>query len=901
MYFQCRNQYSKLSAFSFLMISMNWLKKIFRRERRQILTFNEKFNYFQELVKANDRAHRAMSEMGEMIVQAEPFSRSYADNVYYELIKNTRIIVENIIAMSGGKYQTLRKKIEHIERVAEDIFHPKYFCSDSFDCMTLDCENCSKRTFFPEDIPYYYDMSDIDSSKYLEVGDKMSKLGEIRNVLGLPVPDGFTLTIRLFEEILASNNLRSRKDKIFADVDYLNIAQIRKACKETNNLFMWNPLPEKFQNIIMQSYANKFSANDVKLAVRSSALGEDSDKYSFAGLHHTELNVGRADFADAVYKVFSSKYSPESVVYRFMNGLRDEDMPMSVCCLEMVAPVAAGVLFTADPNGEKSGVIIQAVRGPGVLVVEGCVTPQEYIVEHNENASILSFTQGKESEESIPKKWKGLYKEYLSAVHSEIPCLTNEQVRTLIKYALIIEKHFGGPQDIEWALDRDGKIFIIQARPLAIKMIVHSEDKDFDYSSINDKYKLLPISGETASPGIAAGPVRVINSSDDFINFPKNGIIVAKKNIPEFASLIHKASGVVTDFGSTTGHLSIIAREMGVPILTNTFNASEILVDGDIITIVPHAGKVYQGYVEELMQFKEECRSNTEIFRNSPLYNIWHRLSKYIFKLNLYNPDAQNFNALGCETLHDIIRFSHESAIRLMFGNSRGINTGRGKIYNLRFGLPLDIYVIDLKNGLKPDIKTDWVTPDEILSKPFRALIKGMTTPGLKWSGHLPIDTKGFFSIIVGNIVDESRNDSEIGAKSYALVSENYFNFFSRLGYHFSRVDCFASDEPNSNYINFNFRGGAAVMTRKVRRIRAIQLILEHYGFSTDVQDDNVIARIRKIPKELTYEYVEMLGRLMGSIRNTDVSMVTNHQVELFVKYFLEGDPTPGLRLIDSQ
>jgi pyruvate,water dikinase len=426
--------------------------------------------------------------------------------------------------------------------------------------------------------------------------------------------------------------------------------------------------------------------------------------------------------------------------------------------------------------------------------------------------------------------------------------------------------------------------------------------KDFNYDAIDKKYPILLTQGETASPGIAAGPVRLIDSPEDFINFSKNGIIVAKKNIPEFASLIHKASAVITDLGSTTGHLSIIAREFGVPILTNTYNASDVLKDGTIITVDTVARKVYKGAVDELIKFKEECESNNPLFRSSPLYNIWHRLSKYIFKLNLYNPDARNFNALGCETLHDIIRFSHESAIRLMFGTSQSIGPAdRGKIFNLRFGLPLDIYVIDLKDGLKDGIKTDWVTTDDIISKPFRALLKGMNTPGLKWTGYLPIDTKGFFSIIAGNIVDESRNDSEIGAKSYALISENYFNFFSRLGYHFSRIDCFASDESNSNYINFNFRGGAADMTRKVRRITAIKLILEHYGFSTDVHDDNVIARIRKIPKRVTYEYVEMLGRLMGSIRNTDVSMVTNRQVELFVKYFLEGDPIPGLRLADFE
>jgi pyruvate,water dikinase len=456
------------------------------------------------------------------------------------------------------------------------------------------------------------------------------------------------------------------------------------------------------------------------------------------------------------------------------------------------------------------------------------------------------------------------------------------------------------PLDIEWAMDKSGKIFILQARPLKVKKKA-AISKIIDYESISKKNKLIMEKGMTASPGIAAGPVRVFNSPKDFIEFPPNGIIVSKKSIPEFAMLIHKASGVITDYGSTTGHLSIIARELGVPILTNTEIASEVLKNGMEITLDATNCKVFDGYVDELVEYQEEVQNTTETFRNSPLYNIWHRLSKYIFKLNLYNPSAENFNAMGCETLHDIIRFSHEMAIRLMFSFSRDTQSTAGKTYNLRFGLPLDIDIIDLDKGLVDDIKRNWVTPDDIQSEPFRALLKGMNTPGLKWSGHLPIDTKGFASIILANIVDDSRNASEIGAKSYALLSYNYFNFFSRLGYHFTRVDCFASDEPNSNYINFNFRGGAADMVRKTRRVMAIKGILEHYGFMVEVQDDNVMAKVRKLPKNVILEYVEMIGRLMGATRNTDVSMVSDKHIQLFIKYFLEGDPAPGMRLVESR
>lgn len=881
---------------------MKWLTNIFRKPQKNDLNFSKKFEYFKNLIAANDRAHKAMSEMGEMIVLAEPFSRSYANNIYKNLIANTRIIVDNLVKMSGGNFSLLRNKLEKIEDIGYSILNSKHYCPQGFDCPDMNCHICTKIRLNPEEVKYYYDINEITASDYMLVGDKMSCLGEIKNVLGLPVPEGFSLSVRLFEEIMINNNLRGQKDKIFTDLDFSDIAQIRDVSRKMQNLFISNPIPQNIEEKILEAFNSKFSLDSsIKLAVRSSALGEDSDKYSFAGLHHTELNVSRDDLIDACYEVLISKYSPESVVYRFIHGIRDEDMPMSVCCLEMIDAVAAGVLFTSNPNPGESGMIIQAVKGLGLLVVEGRVTPQEFIVEHNEKATILSFKKGKQKYQNVPKKNGGLYKDYLSENESLKPCLTNEQIQTLVRYSLIMEKHFSNPLDIEWALDKRGKIYILQARPLKVKKSENNFHTDFSFDNLEIKYSVLLKGGETASPGISSGVVKVINTPNDFINFPSNGIIVAKKNVPEFASLIHKTGAVITDYGSTTGHLAIIARELGVPMITNTYKASTILKDNMEITIDAKNGYVFEGIVQELIDYNEKYENKTEKFRNSPLYNIWHRLSKFIFKLNIYNPDTPNFNVEGCETVHDIIRFAHEKAMKLMFSLSQNAQTSLRQAYNLRFSLPLDIDIIDLNDGLKEISNRNWITPEHIQSEPFNALLKGMLTPGLKWSGHLPIDTKGFASIILDNIVDKSRHDSEIGGKSYALISKNYFNFFSRLGYHFTRLDCFASDEPNSNYINFNFRGGAANMVRKVRRINAIKLILEHYGFTVEVYDDNCMARIRKLPRDITNNFVQMLGRLMGAIRNTDVSMTSNKQVEIFVKYFLEGDPAPASHLVENK
>jgi pyruvate,water dikinase len=208
--------------------------------------------------------------------------------------------------------------------------------------------------------------------------------------------------------------------------------------------------------------------------------------------------------------------------------------------------------------------------------------------------------------------------------------------------------------------------------------------------------------------------------------------------------------------------------------------------------------------------------------------------------------------------------------------------------------VPLDIFVIVLGKGLKDGIVKHIISIDDVQSKTLLSLIDGMTTPGIKWSGFLPMDTKSFAGIIFGNIVDVNQAASTIGSRTYALISENYINFFSRLGYHFSRLDSFADDENDTNYINYSFWGGASDEERKSKRAEAMGRILEHYNFTINRVSDNLTATIRRISRDEVYSLLVVIGRLMGAIRNTDVIMVSPEIMEEFIALFISGDPAPG-------
>ena len=167
------------------------------------------------------------------------------------------------------------------------------------------------------------------------------------------------------------------------------------------------------------------------MAVRSSAIGEDDPRYSFAGLHYTALNVSKTNLIDACFEVLISKYLPQSLVYRYITGLRDADMPMSIGCIKMIDSEISGVLFTKDPLNQKEGIIIQAVRGLGTKVVDGSVSPQEFIIEHNYNANLIEFKPGNQKYKTIARSEDGLNEEKISEDILQEPCLTKEQIKIL--------------------------------------------------------------------------------------------------------------------------------------------------------------------------------------------------------------------------------------------------------------------------------------------------------------------------------------------------------------------------------------------------------------------------------------------------------------------------------------
>jgi len=883
---------------------MKLFRNILKKQERGTISFKEKLHHFQSLLYSNDEALKLMGSFSELLVTGKPFSRGEICKIFSDIIKNTQEVTEHLSIMCDGKYKTLIGQVKKIRNKCEDGLAPGFFCTVRWNCNKADCTDCEEINRYiktPSNRPYSYMVDEITIDNTREVGGKMSRLCEIHNRLLIPIPDGFCLTTKCFDEFLLEGDLYEQIDKTISSIDFNDNEQVQQASQVIQALIISTPIPALIEKIIIDNYEHLVTKQgDVLLSVRSSAVGEDDLHFSFAGLHYTALNVSKTNLIDACFEVLISKYLPQSLVYRYLTGLRDMDMPMSIGCMQMIDSEVSGVLFTKDPMGKKDGIIIHAVWGLGTKVVDGSVLPQEFIVDST-TSKIIKFRIGNQKSKTILRLTDGLQEEDLPEENIHKSCLNENQIEIITEYALKIENYFETPQDIEWTIDKNGKVYILQCRPLAITK--SAADQSIEKNSTEEEnynYPVLIEKGICASPGIGAGKVFLLNRFKDLINFPTGGILVVKKTLPELTRVLHKASGLIADIGNTTGHLAIIARELGIPVLVNTDNATETLTNNQIVTVDTLKNKVFMGEAKELIEEYKAKVANENIFIKSPMFRVWQNISKFIIPLNLTNPDSSDFTPEGCRTFHDITRFGHEYAMREMFSLYESAQYEDKHAYPLDFSVPLDIHIIDLGNGLKDVTGQKRVKPEDIISAPFLSLIKGMTAPGIRWAGPLPIDLKGFANLLMSNVIDSSRSDRDLGSRSYAIISDCYMNFFSRMGYHFSRLDAYVSEEINNNYINFNFRGGAADPIRKMRRAKIITKVLETLNFSVSLQNDHVLGTIRKIPSSLILSLLTEIGRLMGAVRNVDVTLTNDESIQQFVDAFIKGDSSPALRFVEK-
>ncbi len=451
--------------------------------------------------------------------------------------------------------------------------------------------------------------SEIGIGDIAMVGGKNASLGEMYSKLsaqGIPVPNGFAVTAFAFESYLTSNVFHSALFEIMRQLDRKTFSNLKETGKQARELLLSGTIPEEIKLAILKAYRELTAGDKQGVAVRSSATAEDLPQASFAGQHESYLNVKSEDaLLKAVKQCYASLYTDRAIKYREDNGFAHQRVDLSVGIQKMVRAdkACSGVAFTLEPeSGFRDVIHISGLWGLGENLVQGTVTPDEFILFkptlQQGKLAIIQKTLGEKAKTMI-------YSEEAAGTIVNIPTstekqeqyvLTDEEVTKLAKWAMIIESHYAKPMDIEWAKDGfSGELFIIQARPET----VHSMRNPLfvqEYK-LKDKGHLI-VSGEAIGSKIATGVARILQSPADATKLQHGDIVVTDLTSPDWDPILKNAGAIITNKGGRTSHASIVAREIGVPAIVGCGNATELIKEGELITVSCCEGKtgfVYEG------------------------------------------------------------------------------------------------------------------------------------------------------------------------------------------------------------------------------------------------------------------------------------------------------------------
>jgi pyruvate,water dikinase len=446
--------------------------------------------------------------------------------------------------------------------------------------------------------------SELSKSSVPIAGGKGANLAEIYN-LKVPVPPGFVVTTNAYHYLLEKAGLDEKIKELLSGLDYENTAQLEERAKEIRELIEKAKMPEDLKEEIIEAYENlNVSEKDLEkgalrvldkgeqiyVAVRSSATAEDLADASFAGQQESFVNVrGNEELLENIKKCFASLYTARAVYYRNKKKFMKEAR-LAAVVQRMINSDKSGVIFTADPQIKNDNLIIEAVFGLGEGIVSGRITPDQYLISRKDFKIVgesvpdkrIAMVRGKEKRIEIVK---------LSEQKSKSRVLNNSEILRLSELAMRLERHYNVPQDIEFAIEGEG-IYLVQTR--AITTIKSRTEKVAEELSGE-----ILLKGSAASPGIAAGPVKIVRSLQDLEMIKIGDILVTKMTNPDMVVSMQKSAGIITDEGGMTSHAAIVSREMGIPAVVGTGDATRKLKDGEIVTVDGSGGKVFKGKIAE--------------------------------------------------------------------------------------------------------------------------------------------------------------------------------------------------------------------------------------------------------------------------------------------------------------
>jgi len=549
---------------------------------------------FNEKLANAQKADRSIFDSGGNFDENESVERN-----------DSRLLSNKIAAIPVGSTENFGSGFSEndSEDKSTDTFNSKRV--EVFDAISPGNVNPSRLSVDGPD-KYVRWFSDLNNKDIKIAGGKGASLGEMFNNK-FPVPPGFVITAQAFDFFMTRAKLKDKIYEIIQQIDMEDTEELQKASKIIRKLIENEEIPDELSNEIIEAYhilgtekiddfgissdalnILKNSQEPVFVSVRSSATTEDLVDASFAGQQESFLNVkGDSSLIEHVKRCFSSLYTPRAIYYRNKKGFREGEALLAAVVQKMIDSEKSGVVFSRDPVNMDDNIAIEAVFGLGEGIVSGKIKPDHYVVSRDlklEDVKILN------KKIAIVRTGSGQNEIVrLSDEKSRSQVLSSGEILEIANQAIKLEDHYNNPQDIEFAVE-GGEVYILQSRPITT-LGNKSESKELQGNVI--------LEGQSASPGIGVGTVKIIKSMDDLHKIKKGDVLVTEMTNPDMVVAMQKSAAIVTDEGGMTSHAAIVSREMGIPAIVGTETATRDLKDGMRITVDGANGKVYEGEVAE--------------------------------------------------------------------------------------------------------------------------------------------------------------------------------------------------------------------------------------------------------------------------------------------------------------
>lgn len=821
-----------------------WGQTLFAPEQR----LRSRHDAFQALLAADERSLLLVAELEEIFAGARQVDPARTRWLCGQLSEAVGEVAARLLAMRPGGYAGLAQALERIRAG-----------------LALVLQDPAPPSGGPFVVPLAQGLGRPELA-----GGKAANLAAVQRA-GLRVPPGLIVGTDAFELFLSSGKLRPRLDRLLRQVDLARPERLDPLCAGMQALVLGANVPQDLAQALREAVASP-ALGGGPLAVRSSAVAEDGAS-SFAGQYASELNVPPDGIVDAYRRVVAAKYRPGAVAYRVRCGLPDQRAPMAVLLMPMVDAAWAGVLHTCDASPDKAGscMSVYALPGLGDALVSGQAEPRMLRLSRWLPAQLLEDSGAGD-------------------LDSGQVALPQPLLSELVLTGLVLQSVFGRPQEVEWAVDGAGRLFVLQSRacsampePQGDQEVVRPDRAD---GSGGTGAQPLAQDLSPVAPGIGCGPVFHLDAGADIHRVPAGCVLTVDSLTPDLARCVHQVAAVAARIGCRASHFASVARECGVPVVSGLAQRRARLPEGLLVTVDAGAGRIHAGCAETL----REAPGRRQAEERRGLAERFAALARQTCRLTLTDPEAPDFAPEGCTSLHDLVRFCHEMAVAEMFGlsgssgASETLGRGMGKAKKLRSDLPLSLFLLDLGGGLDPAAaRKAEALPEDMASAPMLALWQGLARSGETWDDTgFRCDWQEFDRVSAGIF----RKDSRLLA-SHALLSADYLHLLVRFGYHFAVLDSLCGQRAEANYINFRFKGGGGLPEQRRLRITFIARVLTGCGFAVRVRGDMLDARLARLEEQGLRRALVLLGRLLVRTQRMDLGLMSEAQAEDLAEDFL--------------